>query len=397
MADRIQGLYYITHIDNLPSILEQGILSHNQVDARGIGYRSIFDRGIVNRRALLKTPDKRPLWDYANLYFQPRNPMLFRVKEEVGVDKVVVVKVKASVLYQPGVWLTDGNAAHTLTRLDLKPTDETLAMIANQIDKQYWTDTDDAKRAIMAECLVPDSVDRSNIECVYVARNGALLSDVQRFVAASGLRNVAVVPEPEFFFQPSAQWRLTHTVSLAQGDMFFSRLQTLTISVNTVGVMGKGLASRTRYQFPDVYVKYEDACRDKSLTTKTPVIVKRSKSIASEIAESAGFLGDETATWFLLFATKEHWKEASKIEYIIDGMRWVLDNYKSSGIRSLALPALGCGLGGLKWSEVGPILCSVGNAMQIPVCIYLPAEARPPDSELTASYLIRPVEEVLKP
>lgn len=108
MADRISGLYYLTYIDNLPSILEQGILSHNQVDARGVAYRPIFDRGIVQRRAQLKTPDNRPLWDYANLYFQPRNPMLFRVKEEVGVENVVVVKVKASVLNQRGVWLTDG-------------------------------------------------------------------------------------------------------------------------------------------------------------------------------------------------------------------------------------------------------------------------------------------------
>lgn len=397
MADRISGLYYLTYIDNLPSILEQGILSHNQVDARGVAYRPIFDRGIVQRRAQLKTPDNRPLWDYANLYFQPRNPMLFRVKEEVGVENVVVVKVKASVLNQRGVWLTDGNAAHVLSRLDLKPTKANLAVIAKQIDKQYWTDTDDAKRAIMAECLAPDSVDPSAIECVYVARNGALLANVQRIVSDSGLKNVGVVPEPDFFFQPRAQWRLTHTVSLAQGDMFFSRLQTLTISVNTVGVMGKGLASRTRYQFPDVYVRYEDACRDKSLTTKTPVIVKRSKSIASEIADSTNLPQDETATWFLLFATKAHWKEASKLEYIVDGMRWVLDNYESQQIRSLALPALGCGLGGLAWSDVGPILCSVVHEMRIPACVYLPAEGRPPDDELTAAFLIRPVADVLKP
>jgi hypothetical protein len=58
------------------------------------------------------------------------------------------------------------------------------------------------------------------------------------------------------FFQPRFSRRIGSNISLIDGDMFFSGLQTLTISVNLQGIMGKGLASRAKYQFPDVYVVY---------------------------------------------------------------------------------------------------------------------------------------------
>ena len=51
-------------------------------------------------------------------------------------------------------------------------------------------------------------------------------------------------------------------LTLVKGDMFFSGLQTLTVSVNTKGVMGRGLASRAKYQFPDVYIYYQDSCNN---------------------------------------------------------------------------------------------------------------------------------------
>ena len=57
--------------------------------------------------------------------------------------------------------------------------------------------------------------------------------------------------------------------------MFSLELQTLTVTVNLQGVMGKGLALRTREQFPDVYVEYEKACRSKKITTERPYIYKR--------------------------------------------------------------------------------------------------------------------------
>src|SRR5579859_2295514 len=78
----IKSLYYITHIENVTSILQQGILSHSQVEAKGVAFKPIYDAGIVSNRKGKATPDRSSLWDYANLYFQPRNPMMYRVVHE---------------------------------------------------------------------------------------------------------------------------------------------------------------------------------------------------------------------------------------------------------------------------------------------------------------------------
>ena len=94
------------------------------------------------------------------------------------------------------------------------------------------------------------------------------------------------------------------------------------------------------------------------------------------------------STWFLLFPTKDHWKQPSRIEYIESGMKWLVENQRALGIRSLALPALGCGLGGLAWSVVGPMLCSYANQMEIPVCVYLPNELDIPQAELQPEFLL---------
>ena len=112
----IESLYYITYIENLPSILSQGILSHRQVEDRGVDYRAIYDAAIVGNRKLKATPDGRSLWDFANVYFQPRNPMLFRVVQEKGAKEIVVLGLQPRVLETPEAYITDGNAANNATR-----------------------------------------------------------------------------------------------------------------------------------------------------------------------------------------------------------------------------------------------------------------------------------------
>ena len=73
----IKSLYYITHIENLPSILQRGILSHQKVEELKVPYTPIYDTGIVSKRKDKSTPQHSSLWEYANLYFQPRNPMMY--------------------------------------------------------------------------------------------------------------------------------------------------------------------------------------------------------------------------------------------------------------------------------------------------------------------------------
>jgi O-acetyl-ADP-ribose deacetylase (regulator of RNase III) len=191
------------------------------------------------------------------------------------------------------------------------------------------------------------------------------------------------------FFLPARRYRITDLLSLAEGDMFFSTMQTLTVSVNTVGIMGKGLASRAKYQFPDVYVVYQDACRKKALKMGKPFLYKREVSFDDELVdEPQAFAGPNCVKWFLVFATKRHWRENSDLDGIEEGLRWIIANHKKEGIASIALPALGCGLGNLDWRKVGPLLCQNLVRLGIPVAIYLPREKAISQEYLSPEYLL---------
>jgi hypothetical protein len=112
----IKSLYYIAHIENPCSILDQGILSHNGVKARGVEYKAIYDPEIVENRKLKLTPSGHSFWGFANVYFQPRNPMLYRVVHNQGLkDNIVVPGLQPRNLELRGAYITDGNAANTAT------------------------------------------------------------------------------------------------------------------------------------------------------------------------------------------------------------------------------------------------------------------------------------------
>jgi O-acetyl-ADP-ribose deacetylase (regulator of RNase III) len=196
--------------------------------------------------------------------------------------------------------------------------------------------------------------------------------------------------EPYTFFQPARVYKITPNLFVREGDMFFSRAQTLTVSVNTVGIMGKGVASRAKYQFPDVYVHYQDLCRARQLKMGKPALYKREKSFDFELADEPESLENaNNETWFLLFPTKKHWREDADIKGIEQGLQWILENYQKEGIKTLALPALGCGLGNLEWKEVGPLLCSYLSALKIPAYIYLPAEKEVSNDLLSPEFLLK--------
>jgi O-acetyl-ADP-ribose deacetylase (regulator of RNase III) len=381
----IKGLYYITHVDNLPSILRLGILSHEGVEREGISYTRIYDKEIVADRKDKLTPDGKSLWSFANLYFNARNPMLYRVIHERSLDDIAVVCVRPTMLQREDILITTGNARASLSRiLPGSKGIEVLPEIKRQVDIVWWKQEDGSKRKIMAECLVPDLVPPDYIEEIYVASH-----EVREKVKARLPSRIPIIPEPNMFFQPSRRKGLTSNLTLVDGDMFFSRMQTLTISVNTVGVMGKGLASRTKYQFPDVYVEYQDACRNKKLKMGKPYLFKREASLDYELADEPSSLSNADAEkWFLLFATKKHWRERSDITGIEEGLQWIQRNHNREGIQSLAVPALGCGLGWLKWRDVGPLLCRYLSALDIQVAIYLPREEKVPEELLSKDFLL---------
>ncbi|MBI1900605.1 MAG: DUF4433 domain-containing protein [Planctomycetia bacterium] len=384
----IKSLYYITHVDNVPSMLERGILSHATIEQRKIAFTPVYDAEIVSNRREKRPFGQRSLWDYSNLYFQPRNPMLYRVICEGNKSNLAVVGVRPAALDLEGVVVSDGNAASAPTRFF--PAAEGLSRIREEwqiIQREWWRADDGSKRRIMAECLVPERVPAELIHTIFVAGHTEREALLKKLPGAK----VQIVPEPHIFFQPLRSWRVGTKISLVDGDMFFSGMQTLTVSVNLKGVMGKGLASRAKYQFPDVYVFYQDACRSKKLTAARPALYKRESPLEEELAESGEMLKTKNgAKWFLLFATKRHWKDRSRPEDIEAGMAWIEKNYAAEGIQSLALPALGCGLGGLEWKTVGPLMCRYLNRLSIPSAIYLPREREIEPAYLSADYLLSP-------
>ena len=378
-------IFYITHQDNLPSILQRGILSHHKAEDIPDSNR-IYDESIVSRRKERITPDGKSLWDFANFYFNPRNPMMYRVYCCENKD-VVVLRINLSV-FNDAKYVSVGNAAVNISEIyDVKTGIAKIQTpeIWKMLNADSWG-AGEGKRLIMSELLVPERVSPNKIETVY-ARNMENADKIKEKI--KGARHV--VPEPNLFFGNNRVHNLSGTnITLIDGDMFFSKMQTLTISVNTVGVMGAGLASRAKENFPSLYVKFQETCRNKKLSTKTPYLYKENYSYDEHMADEPNTLTEKPndEKWFLLFATKEHWRYPSKMEYIGNGLQWLVENAKKDNIRSLALPALGCGLGGLPWHTVGPKMCQYLHKLEIPCEIYLPREANIPDDQLSKEFLL---------
>ena len=390
----IKSLYYITHIDNLPSIFKQGILSHERIEAEGRQSISMFKgrtdaKNNISKRGKIKPQDgSKNLLSYANLLFQPRNPMMYRAIFETGKDKLAVLEVADTVLNEIGVIIADGNAVDELTQFHLGIQGlKNLQQQGKIIQSEWWKRCDGSKRKIMAECLVPNCVKPEHIRSVVIA------DDTMRNWVEGTFNNLQfpVICQPDMFFQPKRRITLGKNISLVDGgDIFFSELQTLTVTVNLQEVMGKGLALRAREQFPDVYVEYEKACRAKKITTERPYIYKREASVVDELTDLKPHRVNikNPMKWFLLFATKRHWRQNSRIEDIENGLKWLQNNCKEEGVQSLAMSALGCALGGLNWADVAPLMCGYLDKISIPVEIYLPREYPIEPQHLTESYLL---------
>ena len=387
---RPKQFYYITHRKNLKSILENGIFARAQLKA-GIfsffkknKFESIHNEDIIEIRKNKKFREQS-LWNYANLYFEVRNPMLYSVIRKHKEENIVVIQVDPKIIEIENAGITDGNAASSDTEF-FEDIDNGLQKITkDQFEKDYWNNSDDSKRKIMAELLVPEKIPKECIVAIYTANDKISKEIKKEFIGP-----INVIPSPRMFFLPDYQKKISKNITLVKGDMFFSDMQTFTISVNTVGVMGKGLASRSKYQFPDVYVHYQDLCRNKTLKMGTPVLYKRNENFEMTLMENSNATITENGhRWFLLFPTKNHWKESSPIDGIKKGLQWLVDNYKNKKIESIALPALGCGLGKLHWKDVGPLMCQHLDKMDIQSYVYLPNEYQIQEEHLSSEFLLK--------
>ncbi len=202
----ITRLYYLAHIDNLPLLLQRGILSQKIRSEENILYTRIADMDIVNMRKDILTDDGKSLWSYANLFFQPRNPMLYRVINEKGKQKIVVFIIENTVLQEQGIFITDGIAANSQTKfyrlsegLEMFQAHQEIIQSDSWIS---WNHDPDLRHKLMAECLVPNRVDPKHIQHFIVAdhvvanslRNHLSSTNIQKLVVASDIGSDIFTP-----------------------------------------------------------------------------------------------------------------------------------------------------------------------------------------------------------
>ena len=144
-----------------------------------------------------------------------------------------------------------------------------------------------------------------------------------------------------------------------KGDLLHAKAQALVNTVNTVGVMGKGIALQFKEAFPHNTKVYIEACKKKEL--------EPGKLLA--VWDTNLLLGCKL---IINFPTKTHWRQPSKYEHIEKGLFALKDLIEKENITSIALPPLGCGNGGLDWNLVKPLIVHYLQDLPIDVYVYEP-------------------------
>lgn len=141
-------------------------------------------------------------------------------------------------------------------------------------------------------------------------------------------------------------------LTFTHGDIFASNCRTLVNPVNCVGVMGAGLAKQFAKRFPQMCDDYYIRCTHKLVKPGEPYLYRQEPQNV------------------LNFPTKRHWRDYSRLADIVAGLQHLEQHYVDWAIESLAVPALGCGLGGLPWEQVRPLLVEHLEQLTIPVELY---------------------------
>ncbi len=155
------------------------------------------------------------------------------------------------------------------------------------------------------------------------------------------------------------------------GNLFESRAQALVNTVNCVGVMGKGVALEFKKRFPAMFEDYLARCERKLVRLGVPYLYQ-----------------DASGRAIINFPTKDHWRSPARLSDIERGLDYFAQHSAEWGITSVAMPPLGCGNGGLEWSEVGPLIFRKLHHLPMDVEVYAPFGT--PKHELGLDFLSGP-------
>ena len=148
-------------------------------------------------------------------------------------------------------------------------------------------------------------------------------------------------------------------IRFTQGNLLDAPADALINTVNEVGVMGKGIALMFREAFPENTRVYEAACKAKEVRVGQMLTV-----------ENHALTGPR---WIINFPTKKHWRNPSKFEWVESGLKDLVRVLREHNIRSIAIPPLGCGQGGLQWEQVRlAIEAALAEVPEVEAIVYVP-------------------------
>ena len=151
-------------------------------------------------------------------------------------------------------------------------------------------------------------------------------------------------------------------IKITQGDILKADVEALVNTVNCIGVMGRGIALQFSKAFPENSRIYKSACDKKLLHPGMMLVYDLNRF--------------ENPRYIINFPTKRHWKGRSRIEDIKSGLKALIEEVHKRSIHSIAIPPLGCGLGGLDWEQVRPMIENAFESLpSINVLLYEPAGA----------------------
>ena len=165
-------------------------------------------------------------------------------------------------------------------------------------------------------------------------------------------------------------------IEISQGNLLEAPVEALVNTVNTKGIMGTGIALQFKQAFPAMFRDYERACKAGE--------VRLGKM---HVYDLGGLTGGPR--WIINFPTKGHWREQSRLTDIEAGLEDLIATVRRLGIRSIAVPPLGCGHGGLNWSDVRPrIEAAFANVPDVKALLFAPGRA--PEAEAMPNRTERP-------
>ena len=151
-------------------------------------------------------------------------------------------------------------------------------------------------------------------------------------------------------------------IELTSGNLLEANVEALVNTVNCVGAMGKGLALQFRQAEPENYKYYQAACRKGQVQLGEMLVFDKGAAAHPR--------------YIINFPTKRHWRDHSHLEDIASGLAALTHQVERLGIKSIAVPPLGCGNGGLDWKDVRPLIEDAFSSLeQVNVKLYTPEVA----------------------